>query len=678
VGVARQGPHQSPHAPQASGKQQARDFAMPEKTTEAVANPPRPTTGKAKRISLRAVLLGLVLIPVQAWFCTWTQIIWQSHPGTVSLYFNAVVTLLVLVAANFVLRRVAPKVALSAGELGVIYVMQALCTALFDHDQLHNLVPLVAAPVWNATPDNKWGDLFGQFLKPWFTPTDQHVLWAYFDSRMPILQTPYWRGWVAPALMWSLFMFAMWVTMLSLNALFRRNWTDESKLSFPIVQLPLEMINPRRELYRSKLMWIGFGIAAIIDVVNGLHVMYPSVPSFLGSYYDLGAHMRSMPWQAIGWTPMNVFPFAVGLAFFIPLDLAFSCWFFYVWWKVVLIGSAAAGWGRIPRAPWVAEQCHGAYWALAMYSLYAGRKALGDAFRSLFGAKVDDRGEPIPYRLAMVGLIAGFGGATAFLMAVGATFQAAVAWLVIYLMLSVAIARIRAELGSPVHDLHGVAPEAILVDAFTARGLGKPTLVAYSFMHSFTRAHRSHPMPVGIEAMKIASETGVSQGGLAAVLLLTVAFAAPVGWYTMINGASRMGSGGIATGTMTTYSGYEAFSRLAGWLQQTAGTNWYSIGAVSVGLVTTVLLWVMRARFDWWPFHPAGYAVSGGFSMQLLAPSVFTSWLAKTMILRYGGMTAYRPASRFFAGLILGEFVAGTFWAVFGVMIRRPMYNFLP
>jgi len=64
--------------------------------------------------------------------------------------------------------------------------------------------------------------------------------------------------------------------------------------------------------------------------------------------------------------------------------------------------------------------------------------------------------------------------------------------------------------------------------------------------------------------------------------------------------------------------------------------------------------------------------------MQLFAPSVFVSWLVKTVILRYGGMSSYRPASTFFLGMILGEFVAGTFWGVLGILQHRPMYNFLP
>ena len=79
-------------------------------------------------------------------------------------------------------------------------------------------------------------------------------------------------------------------------------------------------------------MWIGFGLAAAMDTINGLHFLYPAVPGLGGKLYDLLPYFTEKPWNAIGWTPFAVFPYAVGLAFFIPLDLSFSCWFFYIFW----------------------------------------------------------------------------------------------------------------------------------------------------------------------------------------------------------------------------------------------------------------------------------------------------------------------------------------------------------
>ena len=123
--------------------------------------------------------------------------------------------------------------------------------------------------------------------------------------------------------------------MVCINTLVRKQWTEHEKLSYPIIQLPLELtsIGNRTNLLRNKMMWLGFGIAGAIDILNGLHHLYPTVPSLGGRLYDLRPFFTQKPWSAIGWTPIAVFPFAVGMAFFIPLDLSFSCWFFYLFWK---------------------------------------------------------------------------------------------------------------------------------------------------------------------------------------------------------------------------------------------------------------------------------------------------------------------------------------------------------
>jgi hypothetical protein len=67
----------------------------------------------------------------------------------------------------------------------------------------------------------------------------------------------------------------------------------------------------------------------------------------------------------------------------------------------------------------------------------------------------------------------------------------------------------------------------------------------------------------------------------------------------------------------------------------------------------------MRARFLWWPFHPAGYLVAGSFGLFRLWFPIFLSWLLKVLILRYGGLRGYRLALPFFIGLVLGEFATG-------------------
>jgi len=247
---------------------------------------------------------------------------------------------------------------------------------------------------------------------------------------------------------------------------------------------------------------------------------------------------------------------------------------------------------------------------------------------------------------------------------------AAVVFLLMYVALSIAIARIRAELGSPVHDMHKIGPDAVLTEVLGPRALGTGNLIMFSYFWSFNRAHRSHPMPHQIETMKLADETHISQRGVAAALMLAAVVGTLFGWGFMLDSGFRFGG--------RSGKGVEAFTRLQSWLTTPGETNWYAVGALVFGGVFTVFLAAMRARFAWWPFHPAGFAVAGGWSMALFAPSIFIAWLVKSLILRYGGMSSFRPGSRLFLGMILGEFLAGTWWGVYGIIKHQPMYNFLP
>ena len=54
--------------------------------------------------------------------------------------------------------------------------------------------------------------------------------------------------------------------------------------------------------------------------------------------------------------------------------------------------------------------------------------------------------------------------------------------------------------------------------------------------------------------------------------------------------------------------------------------------------IQALVLATLRVRFTWWPFYPVGYLVVGSFGMLRLWFPVFATWLAKSAILRYGGL----------------------------------------
>jgi hypothetical protein len=86
----------------------------------------------------------------------------------------------------------------------------------------------------------------------------------------------------------------------------------------------------------------------------------------------------------------------------------------------------------------------------------------------------------------------------------------------------------------------------------------------------------------------------------------------------------------------------------------------------------------MRTRFLWWPFHPAGYALSMNFGVEYFWFCLVISWAIKWIILRYAGINAYRKAIPFMFGIILGEYSVGAFWSVLSVIMQRPIYDFAP
>src|SRR5213076_3215467 len=107
------------------------------------------------------------------------------------------------------------------------------------------------------------------------------------------------------------------------------------------------------------------------------------------------------------------------------------------------------------------------------------------------------------YLWATAALAAGLAFMTLFITAMGASIGIAAAVTGIYLGLSLAITRVRAELGTP-HEINFVSPIGILVSTMGTEALGRANLIALSELHWFNRGYRSHPMPNQLEAMKMA------------------------------------------------------------------------------------------------------------------------------------------------------------------------------
>ena len=96
------------------------------------------------------------------------------------------------------------------------------------------------------------------------------------------------------------------------------------------------------------------------------------------------------------------------MGFFLPLDLSFSIWFFYLMKKVQLVMGSMMGLRALPEFPYFNQQESGAWIGLFVMSIWLTRAHLKKVFRKVLGLKtdLDDSDEPIRYRTAVLGIIA--------------------------------------------------------------------------------------------------------------------------------------------------------------------------------------------------------------------------------------------------------------------------------
>ena len=102
----------------------------------------------------------------------------------------------------------------------------------------------------------------------------------------------------------------------------------------------------------------------------------------------------------------------------------------------------------------------------------------------------------------------------------------------------------------------------------------------------------------------------------------------------------------------------------------------WAIMAVIIGFSIALFLQVMRTRLPWWPFHPLAFAVTSSWEINLVWMPLFIAWVLKVVILRYGGRQGFSKSVPFFMGLIMGQFVVGSLWNVWGVAMDLPTYQF--
>ncbi len=626
----------------------------------------------------KAVILGCLLIPLN---CYWVIQIemgrYLAYPTCISLFFNVVFSIFILLTLNVILIRLLPRFAFTPRDLLIIYTMLSVATAISGLDMMQDIVSNVGHAFWYATPENEWEQLFWRHLPRHLVVDDLKALKGYYEEPSSFFTREHFSAWLVPFLSWSAFISLLVLMMTCINVVLRKQWIEHEKLSYPIIQLPLEMIRHRDvvSLFRRRGLVIGFALAGGIDLLNGLNVFFPILPQIPVRGIDLRSFITTQPWSAVGWFPVRLYPFVIGMAFLIPLHLSFSCWVFYLIYKLQLVAGSAIGIRSLPRFPYGNEQAAGAYICLCVLALWASRRHLWRVMKTVLSLPggSNDSEEPIRYRTVLIMLIGAAGLLLIFCVRAGMTLWAAGIFFGLYFAIAVAVTRMRAELGTPVHDswyAGSTGPDTMMVTLLGTRRLGPNNLAVMELFYGFNRDYRNHPQPHQLEGFKMAELMRVESRSVFIATIPAIILGSFGSFLLYLIMTYRMP---YAHGT---HVGWESFNRLRQWMDFPTGTDYPGAGFMGAGFLVTVLLMFMRTRFLAWQLHPLGYALSGSWSMNLLWFPIFLGWLIKWLVLKGGGLKAHRQAMPFFLGLILGEFVVGSVWMLVGLVGNLRPYVF--
>ena len=646
------------------------------------------TPKTTRYITPRAIILALVLAVINDAWIVQMEVVRYSFATYAAPFYNCIFILLVLTVANHAVKKRFPRVALTSIELLTIYVMLSIISGVCSHNMMEILISLMGFAFFFKTPENKWGEMFLGRMPKWLTVSDQASLRNFYYGHSTLYDPANYVPWIVPVLSWSAFCAALLFTVLCINSIMRKQWVESERLTFPIIQLPLEMVDESGALFRNRYMWMGFVLAGGITLLAGLNHMYPSIPCLRIVRWNVGPYIVNPPWNAVGTLLVGFYFWAIGLAFLMPLEFSLSCWLFYLLTRLELVGSRVMGLNEVGvlgggfdrTYPFLNSQSYGAYLGFFVMSMWTSRHYLARVFRTAFqGTKEEDESrEAISYRTAILGVVGGFLFLVAFALRMGMTPWVVITFFVFYFILIIIICRIRAELGFPIHDAPGMGPQHMMNTVVGSGNLDRQDLIGFTLFHWFNRSYASHPGPHQMEAFKLQERTGAIARQMFIAMMIAGFVALPIGFWNLLHVYYQNGGATAHVEQWALGFGREAWNQLAGWIKSPFGTNTVGMVFVGIGFAISVLLGWMRVQFLWFPLHPLAYAMATSWGVAQLWVPLMIGGGAKFIALRFGGLGSYRRALPFFFGLILGEIVVGCLWTLIGITFGIPTYDFWP
>jgi len=576
-----------------------------------------------------------------------------------------------LAIGNFLVRKISRRLALSPAELVTIYSMLIVASAIVSMGLTSQIIPTMSGPAYYASPENRLAEEVLPYLKPWLMPrgTAANVpLINYFYEGLPPGQSVPWQPWLSMLLGWAPLLIALYLAMIAMMVLLRKQWVENERLAYPLTFLPLELAGARSQgwpvILKRPMFWIGFWVAATFAIFTGLSAYFPSVPG-----PQLAPHTEIIKQV---WTISYRISFPmIGFFYLVNLDVSFSLWFFNLIFQTTGVGIQVLG--LTPRenvGPFGAKTDFfkylgsGAFLALVISGLWVARPHLRKIWERVKGEGDPDidKDEIMPYATAFWLMVISLIVMGFWLNASGMPALVIPFFLLFALAFFLGLTRAVVESGMAEAVVPSIAP-GMTAALLGTPALGRSGMISLAVNYVWTSDIRTFVMASAANSLRMTTviKHGHSRLLWGFLIAILIAFATSF-WMTLSTGYNEGGTrmaGWFFGSTGVPTIGYKwAISRLA----ENAGPSklgWTTLGA---GAFLYLALAAARFRFANWPFHPIGFALAPTWIMDAIWFSTFLTWMLKSTILRYGGMRAYTFMRPFFLGLIMGQFSINVLW----------------
>jgi len=571
---------------------------------------------------------------------------------------------------------------LNRGEMLVAYSMMAVACGICTMGLTGYLIPMLGTPVYYQTPENKWATLIIPHMPPWImlSPAGEGrnaINYMYEGLPGQISGVQMWAmalAWLKPLGYWSIFLLALYAGSICLMAIFRKQWVEDERIAFPLVQLPMELAAAPADassratpILKDRLLWLGFAVPFIFCALRALPAYVPELMA-LKPQDNWTAKLLDEQWNLqfrLSWQ-------TIGLAYLLSADVGLCVWLFG------LLGSFYHGLSRFagfqsPEKlgiygagpfPDLGHFGMGAMIVLVLLRLWTGRRHLAAVWRRavLLDPKVDDKSEPMSYATAFWGAVICFIVMTIWLCASG--FSLPIALLVLFgaFIGFIGLSRIIAESGMPVSIVPLITSDFV-VSAVGTSAIGNKGLLAMAWTYVWDGDVRTFVMCSAAHGMRACSERSRSYRGVFLAMMLAVVIALVVSIAVTL--ALAYNEGGVTMAGWFFNSGPKyPFEFARGLIEKPRppdARGWIATGA---GAGAMLLMSIARRQFAWWPINPVGLPIAVVAWTQYLWFSVFIAWILKSRFLKYGGPKLYLKLRPLFLGLVLGQYTGAAFWTI--------------